>query len=612
MDTCSNCGEETTEGTCPNCDEVTIPDAAVTASGGDPFPEIAEPDTGVDFFESVGESPPSPPPPPRQKSKMWLFALAGLVIALLGAGFFMRSALGLFVDTTNDTLDYVPADAQLYFAIDLVETARATTDDRIESLIAQVEEQFELENEGFRDQVGSFEDELLDDLADELGVSELNLSFSDDIASWAGRFIGVWGRASLDEFAEPDDVGGCFLVEARSTSEADAALERIYGQIVGGDLVVTQSEIDGRIVYEWSEDVLVQAGRIDGVVALCAGEGAFDEVVAAHASGDTLAANESFEKLKTEADDWALLWFLDIDELMTELAQSQDVDPGGFLGDAVLFTGNLTDQGFTVQTVLDAPADGPMSANGLAAADILPSDVYLAFGSAGLGTSIRSSLDTYLANPDISDGVEEVFDYFHDATGVDLNEAVDSMEGPFGFAVSAAGEIEGFPVGVVMFSGLNDRSPMDGLVEFVNDEAGIVPVERQSGGLDVFVYDLDFLKVSMGLSDERVILAIPDDLIDQMTGGDVLSADPSFQAAVGYLPDGSGWIGHVDVAKIIEAVLEEAGDEIRDESDGADIVAALEIVRDRFPYVVSGVELVDGLVKQTSILVFTEDGRPDA
>ncbi len=60
------------------------------------------------------------------------------------AGFFMRSALGLFVDTTNDTLDYVPADAQLYFAIDLVETARATTDDRIESLIAQVEEQFEL------------------------------------------------------------------------------------------------------------------------------------------------------------------------------------------------------------------------------------------------------------------------------------------------------------------------------------------------------------------------------------------------------------------------------------------------------------------------------------
>ena len=178
--------------------------------------------------------------------------------------------------------------------------------------------------------------------------------------------------------------------------------------------------------------------------------------------------------------------------------------------------------------------------------------------------------------------------------------------------MSAAGEIEGFPVGVVMFSGLNDRSPMDGLVEFVNSEVGIVPVERQSGALDVFVYDLDFLKVSMGLSDERVILAAPDDLIDQMTSGDVLSADPSFQAAVGYLPDGSGWIGHVDVAKIIDAVLEEAGDLIRDESDGADIVAALEIVRDRFPYVVSGVELVDGLVKQTSILVFTEDGRPDA
>ena len=76
----------------------------------------------------------------------------------------------------------------------------------------------------------------------------------------------------------------------------------------------------------------MQAGRIDEVVALCAGEGAFDEVVAAHGSGDTLAANESFQKLESEADDWALLWFLDVDELMTELAESQDVDPGGFLG----------------------------------------------------------------------------------------------------------------------------------------------------------------------------------------------------------------------------------------------------------------------------------------
>ncbi len=614
MDTCLNCGEETTEATCPNCGEVMVLDAAVAPSGADPISEIAQPETGADFFESIAEPPPPPPPPapPRQKSKAWLFALGGLVIVLVGVGFFMRSALGLFVDTTNDTLDYVPANAQLYFAIDLVETARATADSRIGSLIDQIEQEFELENEGFADEVDSFEDELLDDLADELGVRELNLSFSDDIASWAGRHIGVWGRTSLDELAQPDDVAGCFLVEARSSNDADAALERIYGEVSEGDLVMTRSEIDGRIVYEWSEDVLVQAGRIDEVVALCAGEGAFDEVVAAHASGDTLAANESFEKLEAEADDWALLWFLDVDELMTELGQSQDVDPGGFLGDAVLFTGNLTDQGFTVQTVLDAPADGPVSANGLAAADMLPGDVYLAFGSEDLGTSIRSSLDTYLANPDFSAAIEEVFDGFRDATGVDLNDAIDSMEGPFGLAVSAATEIEEFPVGVIVFSGVNDRTPMDGLVEFVNNEAGIVPVEHQSGGLDVFVYDLDFLKVSMGLGDDRVVLAIPDELIDQMTGGDVLSVDPSFLAAVGHLPDGSGWIGHVDVTKIIDAVLLEAGDEIRDESDGADIVAALEIVRDRFPYIVGGVEVVDGLVKQTSVLVFTEEARPDA
>ena len=247
MDTCLTCGEESTDAICPSCGEVTVPDAAVAASGADPIPEVVQLDTGVDFFERIAEP---PPPLPSRKSKTWLFALGGLAIALAGVGFFMQSALGLFVDTTNDTLDYVPADVQLYFAIDLVETARATADSRIESLIDEIEQQFELENEGFSDEVDSFEDALLDDLAHELGVIDLNLSFSDDIASWAGRHIGVWGRTSLDEFAQPDDVAGCFLVEARSTRDADAALERIYAEVAEGDLVLTRSEIDGRIVYE--------------------------------------------------------------------------------------------------------------------------------------------------------------------------------------------------------------------------------------------------------------------------------------------------------------------------------------------------------------------------
>ena len=187
---------------------------------------------------------------------------------------------------------------------------------------------------------------------------------------------------------------------------------------------------------------------------------------------------------------------------------------------------------------------------------------------------------------------------------------LDSMEGPFGLAVSANSSFAEFPVGGVFFTDLTDRGPIDGLLAFANEDSGLFPVERAVAAYDVMVYDLDVLKAGLGVSDTRMVFAIEDHLIDQMASGDVLAEDPSFKEAVGYLPAGSGWVAYVDIRKITTAVIGTMQADMARQVDDLEIMSALEIFGDRFPFLVSGVETVDGFVKQTAVMVLTEGSDP--
>lgn len=46
--------------------------------------------------------------------------------------------------------------------------------------------------------------------------------------------------------------------------------------------------------------------------------------------------------------------------------------------------------------------------------------------------------------------------------------------------------------------------------------------------------------------------------------------------------------------------------------DDIELLSALEILRDWFPYAVSGIENRDGLVRQHAVMVFTEGSAPGA
>ncbi len=617
MDTCEICGSLLEGGTCPSCDRSDANSGQTDASEpSDPGDSglFGEP-KGADFFGVItptlaDNSEPLPTVVPK-KSKAWMYALGGFVAVAIGVGAVSASFLGLFVGNTNETSGYVPSDAQGYFVIDLVDSGAAFSDGRVQSLMAQIEQEFGVETPDLEG--GSVEEEILNDMADSLGVSELNLSFRDDVASWAGRYVGVWFRADISVDAQPEDSTGCFLVEARSAGQADQALERIYNEIRQGDIAMTRSEVDGLAVYEWTDEVVVKAGRIDDVVALCAGAGTFEEVKSVHESGVSLASSESFTELEGALGDWAMMGYVDTERLVEDVIAEQGLDYGPFArAGRVAFGANLTDAGFTFESVSVLGPELPVIADGMAAASILPGNVYFAAGGQNLGQTVSTMIDVYRNVPDMQDMIDGVFTEMRDTTGVDLQDMLDSMEGPFGIAVSADGFIEDVPVGGVFFTDLNDRGPIDGLLAFANEESGLFPVERVSGPYDVMVYDFDFLSPGVGVSDDRLVFAIEDDMIDRMASGAVLADDPAFQEAVGYLPDGAGWVAYADLRKIVDAVITAMDGDMTTQVDDLDFKSALEIAGDRFPYMVSGVETVDGLVRQTAIIVFTEGLDPEA
>lgn len=617
MDTCEICGSLLEGGTCSSCDRSDARSAA--ADSTDPASPrdlglFGEP-RGVDFFGVItptlaDNSEPLPTVVPK-KSKAWIYALGGFAAVVIGVGAVSASFLGLFVGNTNETSGYVPADAQGYFVIDLVDSGAAFSDDRVQSLMGQIEQEFGVETPDLAG--GAVEEQILDDMAKALGVSELNLSFRDDVASWAGRYVAVWFRADISVDARPEDSTGCILVETRDAGQADQALERIYNEIRQGDIVMTRVEVDGLAVYEWTDEVVVKAGRIDGVVALCGGAGTFEEVKAIHDSGVSLASSESFSELEGALGDWAMMGYVDGEGLMNDLMSEQGLDAAPYAqAGRLAFGANLTDAGFEFESVSVFRPDFPVIADGMAAASVLPGNVYFAAGGQDLGKTVSTMIDVYRDVPDFEDMIDGVFTEVRETTGVDLQEMLDSMEGSFGLAVSADGLIEDVPVGAVFFTDLTDRGPIDGLLAFANEQSYLLAVERVSPPYDVAIYDFGLMKGGVGVSDDRLIFAIEGGMIDRMASGGLLVDDPAFQEAVGYLPDGAGWVAYADVGKIVNAVLTAMDGDMTTQVEDLEFKSVLEIAGDRFPYMVSGVETVDGLVRQTAIIVFTEGSDPGA
>ncbi|MBK5268799.1 MAG: DUF3352 domain-containing protein, partial [Acidimicrobiia bacterium] len=466
MEICGVCGGSRSGGTCPACDPIPVdrseipPETAQNTIDTRLFGETR----GADFFGVITPTLADTTPLPTvvaKKSRAWMYAVGGFAAVVVGVGVVSASFLGLFVGDSNETAGYVPADAQGYFVIDLVDSAAAFSDDRIQSLMAQIEQEFGVETPDFDG--GAVEEEALDELAQKLGVGQLDLSLRDDVASWAGRHVGMWLRADISAGAQPEDVAGCFLVETRDAGEADAALERIYDEIRQGDQVITRSQVNGVAVYEWSDELVVKAGRIDGVVALCAGAGIFEEVVAVHKSGVTLASTESFTQLEGALADWAMMGYVDSEEMVRGMAFEQGMDVTPFAQAGRIAVGvNLTEAGFTLESVSVAGPDMPIVSDGQAAAGILPGNVYFAAGGQDLGRTLSTMIDTYRGVPD-GGMIDDAFSEFRETTGVDLQEMLDSIEGPFGLAVSANSSIEDVPVGGVFFTDLSDRGPIDDL-----------------------------------------------------------------------------------------------------------------------------------------------------
>lgn len=596
MDACPTCGSQIDGLQCPTCGSS----------------ELAPPTEGVQtadhgFFEEVQPTGPVVEAP-RSSSKGWLYAIAAFAVVLLGVGFLLRSTLGLFIAADNTTHEYVPVDADIYVVVDVFDTAAAATDDRFAELFDTIEAEFDVdidEELDLEEGVG-FEEEILDGLAEELGVESLDLSFGSDVASWAGRHVALWvDIVDLDA----EEVNACFVVEARDTGDADAALERIYTELsASAEFDLTRDEVDGRVVYRTEADgVAIEASRLDDAVVLCVADG-LEAMVDARTSGQTLELKPSYSVLVDQVRHDTVVAYFDGSALWADAGEELGFDFGSIPLESAIGV-ELTEAGVSFDSVtLAQDGDYGFVRPAAGVADELPAGAYFASGGQDLGSVIISALDLYRQDQDIADLIEDGFAGFKDETGVDAEEMIAGMTGPFGFALTdhPTGEV---PVSGVLFTGIADRSPYDNLLEAMT-EAGLELSHRTVGAFDVTSIDVDLMAAGLALSEDRMAIGVSDTAVDAFAAGPALSSDPAFQQAVGLLSDETEWVGFFNIDKTIDAIIATALDDVTD-SDEQDVVAAMRIVSDFFPVAVAGTELGETYTRQVFTIQFVSPSGPD-
>lgn len=548
--------------TCPECSTTVSSDATVCPRCGHDLTEVV---VGVDRPAETSSRPP------------WL-VFGGVAAAVLGLG---AVAFGFLAGEPVGAATYtdrMPADAVVYIEVDVEQLTSDTAEGLIEAFDPVVEQ---ATGEGI--DLEAMLDEVLEGLDAEL--AELDLTFSDDIAPWAG---GPVAAAMLD--AGPDRERGAVVVGGDDPDALDAFLETVAAN--GGDAVTGTVDIAGtefltldadgeQAVMGRSGTDLVVTTDVELATAIVTGE------------GETLDDVEGFttqlERLP-DADGAAFLFAVDADAATAGL-ESLDPAMGGLGGLSGFGSLNTVGTGWAVGSVsletevvrvdsvatLGEDAPVPTSDENLTAA--LPAET-VAFARFGPAVA---QLETVFGGI-MGDTDEEI------APGVSLADVfgIFSVDGAVGVWPSSEPEL---PVNAALI-GVSDSNQSE-LVDRIADAAAMMGVPTTPSDTGYVIEGL----VGLGTRDTYTILSTDQDLIAQAPADSL--ADGPLLARAGELVDGETQMA-VDVAAVVDLV---DGLVATEDPEAAEALACLP-----FGVAASASSLEDGIMSTSFAM---EISRPD-
>jgi len=577
-------------------------DAENEADGPEGIENAAEPVTAqqTDVVEAgMAEEPPPEPPdvddqapptqqPPRRRRRWVLVSVAIVILGLVGGG----GATAYYVlyvwlsSTPEYTARFLPSSTAIYMSINLRPGVGQLNQAR--KIIARFRENLE-----FQDRL----DDSTDDIEDESGIQ-----FFDDILPWLGPELSL-GIMDLDDI-EDFDSGLPDTVMFLQTSDPDATedfvrtlmdyFEDEYGEETDRGRshgFPTYSSVDE---YSGTE---MHFAVTDEYMVFATSDRLLDRTLdRMETPSRSLAENEEFIRMQDLAGDRFAFLYIDAESIARDVRSAlrdYDLDFWDQLEDELPETistaASFVDMGINLTTTYGIPgsAFSISGTNSLASVDYLPADT-LAFMSF---TGVAEIWD------EARDSIEDVFDStldfrralpdFERDSGIDIDRDIFGwMTGevslallPSEFYADRFGDIDEFlihAVAQIEFERLTDAEDgLDQVIDSLEDEGvrfddvdigdDVALLADLSRDYDIYDYEPGFLM----LRDRVLFGTTRDSLEDVMDIRDgkrsSLGDDEEYRKALDALGGATDVILYLNIAEIVELVLDASGSSIRDD-----------------------------------------------
>jgi hypothetical protein len=406
------------------------------------------------------------------------------------------------------------------------------------------------------------------------GLEEEGVNYDEEIDPWLGSTMGGF----LSDFSEDSGTGAL----AVAVTDADAALETMDKLAATSGSEVTEAEYEGTSYKVQDEGAF---GIVEDFLIIGT-EAGFQQAVDA-AAGDSLADDSEASSALDSAADGALM--------------EAFVDVQGVI-DAALAGGAITQQDLNqpgVQEQLDMIGEGDVvmalaagednmsfevsgpAVEGTEASDIvstLPSEAWLAFGAADVGTTIATTYQQFLEG--FQQGFQESIDEFGSEFGgefgspvqevPDLNQIIREATGlDLATDFEWVGDVGGFVQGTSLFEvggGLvietddpqQAAATLAKLRQALSRERALKITPTEGGGFNITTPDVP-AGAEIGIRDDKVVFAFAGATIDEvLEPSETLGDSDRFSTAQSALGEDISTSFFLDMATVI-SLAEGAG-----------------------------------------------------
>lgn len=527
----------------------------------------------------------------RQSSKLIPILIGVIGVGVLIAGGAFLALRGLRA-ASQESAEAMPIDTLAYASVDVVNLLDDEKVSRVTDAFGGMLDNADVE--------GRTREEILAQLDADL-LSDLDMTFENDILPWVGRSVG-FGITEMSVSAEDglQTQDHIIAIEVRDEKDADAFLDKFvanYPNAPDGN-PLSSADYEGVDYYVEAstgrfEQPLV-IGRSDSLMLIASSQRTLQQAIDAQ-NGESLSDNANYSAiLDALPAERAFAGYIDADAIRDiQSAVSEVLSPtvnnplgetatmaglNNLLGDDTLAAGMsvaLVDEGIKFDFATHSAENDtePTEITG-AMADQLPADTYIYFNSGGLGHNWEARREALAEIAGGQDSYDDILLLAEGLLGFNPDDLLTQLTGELTIALTTAQDgllqqMSDTSLGVILVNEANDPAAITGILNGANQAVEnqlLFPVSTINGD-GYIIHSIDNEGDSLfayGLSGSQLLLGTSQATLDSLfADGDKLADSETFGEAQAAMPAGYALNLFVDqqgLASLSDTVGVDAGD----------------------------------------------------